>query len=87
MSPYKFLLCNLANTLLMAKNDSSNSLTSMYGFAANTLLSRVYINMEYIKEWAVLDSDATSHFLVTGVPKCNLQPSINPLGEKIDDGV
>ena len=41
--------------------------------------------MENIKEWDILDSGATSDFLVTAVPKSNAQPAINPQVIKLRD--
>ena len=55
-------------------------------YTANTLLSTVDINMTNTKEWDILDSGATSHFLVIAAPKCNVQPEINPLVIKLPDG-
>jgi len=42
--------------------------------------------MTNIKEWAILDLGATSHFLVTEAPMTNVQPSINPLIVRLPDG-
>ena len=53
---------------------------------AITLLSTVDINMKSIKEWAILDSGATSHFLVTTAPITNITPASSPLNVKLPDG-
>ena len=42
--------------------------------------------MKSIKEWAILDSGATSHFLVTMSPITNITPVINPLSVKLPHG-
>ena len=85
MSPYKFLLQSLSNTPRLPKIDTIHKKTSWYGFAANDLLSTVGINMENIKEWAILDAGVTSHFLATAAPKNNVQLSINLLAVRLHD--
>ena len=45
-----------------------NTSLPRFQFAANALLHTVDINMTNIKEWAILVSGATSHFLVTEAP-------------------
>merc|ERR1712051_1122989 len=47
---------------------NTNPSLARFAHAANTLLSTVNINKENIHEWAVLDSDSTSHFLVINTP-------------------
>ena len=42
--------------------------------------------MENIKEWAILDSGATSHFLVTGAPTSGMTIATNPISVTIPDG-
>ena len=83
---YKFLLHGSTNTPRMPVLDKTHKTTSQYGYAANTLISTVDINMENIKEWAILDSGATIHFLVTAASKSNVQLAINPLIIKLPDG-
>ena len=39
-----------------------------------------------IKDWAILDSGATSHFLVTAAPITNVTPASNPSKVKLPDG-
>ena len=55
------------------------------GFAANVLLTMVGINMKNVREWAILDLEATSHFLVSTVPMSNVQPVMTPLTTKLPD--
>ena len=38
--------------------------SNKYEYAAKALLATVNINMQNVHEWAILDSDTTSHFLV-----------------------
>ena len=57
-----------------------------YSQAANSLLHTVDINMTNIREWAILDSGATSHFLVTAAPTSGIMPATNPLKVTIPDG-
>ena len=42
--------------------------------------------MKSIKYWEILDSGATSHFLVTTAPITNITPASNPLIVKLPDG-
>ena len=42
--------------------------------------------MKSIKDWAILDSEATSHFLVTTAPITNITPASSPLNVKPLDG-
>ena len=55
-------------------------------YASNTILSTIDINMKSIKDWEILDSGATSHFLVTKAPITNITPARNPLNVKLTDG-
>ena len=57
-----------------------------YSHAANALLKTVDLDMQSIKEWAILDSGATSHFLVTAAPTASVQVATNPLTVTIPDG-
>ena len=42
--------------------------------------------MQNIKDWAILDSGATSHFLVTAAPTSDVSPATSPLKVTIPDG-
>ena len=42
--------------------------------------------MKSIKDWSILDSGATSHFLVTAASITNITPASNPLTVKLPDG-
>ena len=42
--------------------------------------------MKSIKDWAILDSGETSHFLVTTAPITNITPASNPLNVNLPDG-
>ena len=59
---------------------------NVFGFAANFLLTMVKINMRNVQEWAILDSGATSNFLVSTAPMSNVQPTMTPLTVKLPDG-
>ena len=39
-----------------------------YAFAAGKLLRTINFDIEDIREWAILDSGATSHFLAVDAP-------------------
>ena len=53
-----------------------------FAFAAEKLLKTVDIDMENIKEWAILDSGATSHFLVVDAPVDDVMRADNPINVK-----
>ena len=42
--------------------------------------------MKNVREWAILDSGATSHFLVLEAPMTNVRPAKTPLTVKLPDG-
>ena len=44
------------------------------------------INLKNIREWAILDSVVSSHFLVLGVPVTNKQVAVNPISVTLPDG-
>ena len=54
--------------------------------AANSLLSTINIDSKNIHEWAILDSGATSHFLVTKAPTRDRQIATSPLTVRLPDG-
>ena len=53
---------------------------------AKAPLDTVDINMQNVHEWAILNSDATSYFLVIAAPTTDHQESKNPLSVKLPDG-
>ena len=60
--------------------------SNKYEYVAKALLATVDINMQNFHEWAILDSFATSHFLVIALPTSDLQDAKNPLSVKLPDG-
>ena len=60
--------------------------SNKYEYAAKALLATVDINTQNVHEWAILDSGATSHFLVIAAPMTDRQEAKNPLGVKLPDG-
>ena len=58
----------------------------MYATAAQTLLETVNLDSRNIHEWAILDSGATSHFLVSEAPTSNRQIAETPLKVRLPDG-
>jgi hypothetical protein len=48
-------------------------------FAASVLLKPINVNAATIKQWAILDSGATSHFLTTNANDINIVLSTVPL--------
>ena len=57
-----------------------------YAYAAQALLQTVDFKLEDLKNWAILDSGATSHFLVTNAPVNDILPAANPLTVQIPNG-
>ena len=51
-----------------------------------TELSTINLNQHNIHEWAILDSGATSHFLLTTAPTTNKKAALNPLHVTMPDG-
>ena len=54
--------------------------------AANTLLKTIDFDLEDIRNWAIVDSGATSHFLVTEAPAINIRPAKTPLKARLPNG-
>ena len=52
----------------------------------NMHLSTLYINLENIKEWEILDSGASSHFLVVCSPVTDKQVALAPISVTLPDG-
>ena len=57
--------------------------SNKYEYAAKALLATVDINMQNFHEWSILDSGATSHFLVIAAPKSDHQEAKNPPSVKL----
>ena len=57
-----------------------------FAYAAEKLLKTVDIDIENIKEWVILDSGATSHFLVVDAPVDDVTTADNPINVKQPDG-
>ena len=52
---------------------------SSYAQAANSLLQTVDFSVADIRNWAILDSGATSNFLITEAPADDEQDAVIPL--------
>ena len=57
-----------------------------YTHAAQSLLSTVDFNVHDIRDWAILDSGATSHFLITLAPATNVRPTSKPINAVLPNG-
>ena len=71
------------------KNTTSYQGTpTRYGFAntASSMLATINFNLEDIKQWAILDSGATSHFLCTDAEAKDVRPTNDPITVTIPDG-
>ena len=52
----------------------------------NMRLSTMDINLKNIREWTILDSGASNHFLVLGAPVTNKQVAVTPIPVTLPDG-
>ena len=59
---------------------------SQYANAAQSLLKTVDFKLEDLKNWAILDSGATSHFLITNAPVIDIIPATTPMVVQIPNG-
>ncbi|EJK70474.1 hypothetical protein THAOC_08166 [Thalassiosira oceanica] len=59
---------------------------STYAQAANSLLKTVDFSIDDIRNWAILDSGATSNFLITEAPADDEQDAATPLRASLPDG-
>ena len=50
------------------------------------MLKTINFNLEEVKDWTVLDSGATSHFLVTDASATGISVATNPITVTIPDG-
>ena len=64
----------------------ANTQEPSYQPPPNMHLSTMDINLKNIREWAILDSGVSSHFLVVGVPVTNKQVAVNPISVTLPDG-
>ncbi len=60
--------------------------TNNYAFKTSVLLKKICTNANTIKQWATLDSGATSHFLMTNVPATNIVPTTKPIIARLPNG-
>ena len=60
--------------------------TRNYALAASVLLRTIATDATTIKQWAILDSGATSHFLTTDAPATNIVPATVPLIARLPNG-
>ena len=59
---------------------------SNYKQAANSLLKTVDFSIDDVKRWAILDSGATSNFLITDAPADDEQDAVTPIRASLPDG-
>lgn len=57
-----------------------------YQYAAKALLHTVTVDPNDAHQWAILDSGASSHFIVTNAPVTNIQPASTPVHVLIPNG-
>ncbi len=59
---------------------------TQYALVVNNLLKTISLNQENIREWAILDLGATSHFLVVDAPCDDISLALTPLTVRQTDG-
>ena len=57
-----------------------------YSHAGTSWLKTIDLNLDDIEQWAILDSGATSNFLLTNAPIDDEQQTLNPITAKLPDG-
>ena len=80
------LVCNYSHLNPTPISFHQPPATSKYSHAAKSLLSTVDFSVEDIKKWAILDSGATSHFLLADAPATNISPTKSPLIAALPNG-
>ena len=58
---------------------------SKFGYAAATILHEVALTSENLRNWVILDSGASSHFLLSTVPVLNKMVADVPLMVTLPD--
>ena len=57
-------------------------LQARFSYAAKKLLRTIKFDLEDIRNWAILDSGTTSHFLVVDAPADDVMIAANPISER-----
>ena len=73
-------------TLYTTSRHTYHKSANTHSHAANSLLKTINFNLEDMKQWAILDSGATSHFLSTDTPIEDERQTLNPITTKLPDG-
>jgi hypothetical protein len=60
--------------------------TRNYALAAKAMLCTLQLNTDAVKNWAILDSGAASHFLTSTAPVTNIQPTTTPVVACLPNG-
>ena len=53
---------------------------------SNPQLQTICINKDNVEQWAILDSGATSHFLMVNSPAINRRPTASPINVTLPNG-
>ena len=90
MSVNLYTMCPTPTPTLKTEQDLPAQRAPMqkarYAYAANSLLSTIRLTKENIKDWAILDSGATSHFLIVEAPTHQSEVAGDPLIVQLPDG-
>ena len=73
-----------APTTVMQPEGAANR--GRFAFAAAALLPKITLNDKTKLSWAILDSGASSHFLLTDAPCVNKKTTSNPISVQIPNG-
>ena len=69
-----------------AKTPPQASMSSKFGYAGSSLLPKVTLTDKNRLAWAILDSGASSHFLLTDAPVESKVIAKNPIEIRLPDG-
>jgi hypothetical protein len=86
--PGYFRQAGVGNDKLVNSGNLTHCLTHShnYAHAASVLLRTITTYAATIKQWAILNSGATSHFLTTDAPASNIIPASVPLIARLPNG-
>ena len=68
------------------ENPFKTKFSKFHNYAVNHLLKTVTVNMENVKQWAILDSGATSNFLMMNARTASIVPTDNSISVTLPDG-
>ena len=82
----QFTITQIPNPYTYNSRHSYHKSANTYLHAATSLLKTINFNLEDIKQWAILDSGATRHILLTDAPIDDERQTLDPITAKLLDG-